>query len=120
MGLISYVKHDAKREAAKPKKSKRRRAADPPAALAAAEQVGVARTKKRSLLGGNNADMAPRGRNIHSRQSQRPSATAAIMPTSCAAINAATPAGAMPANVSDSERAIVTAGLANDVEAVNQ
>ena len=31
-----------------------------------------------------------------------------------------TPEGAMPANVSESERAIVTAGLANDVEAVNQ
>jgi hypothetical protein len=28
--------------------------------------------------------------------------------------------GAMPANVSDNERAIVTAGLAKDVEAVNQ
>ena len=35
-------------------------------------------------------------------------------------MNAAIPAGAMPAKVSDSERAIVTAGFANDVEAVNQ
>ena len=35
-------------------------------------------------------------------------------------MNAAIPAGAMPANVSESERAIVTAGFANDVEAVNQ
>ena len=35
-------------------------------------------------------------------------------------MNASTPAGAMPANVSDSERAIVTAGLANEVDAVNQ
>ena len=35
-------------------------------------------------------------------------------------MNAATPAGAIPANVSDSDRAIVTAGLANEVEAVNQ
>ena len=35
-------------------------------------------------------------------------------------MNANTPAGAIPAKVSDSDRAIVTAGLANDVEAVNQ
>ena len=35
-------------------------------------------------------------------------------------MKAATPAGAMPAKVSESERAIVTAGLANDVDAVNQ
>jgi hypothetical protein len=34
-------------------------------------------------------------------------------------MNAATPAGAIPANVSENERAIVTAGLAKDVEAVN-
>jgi len=31
-----------------------------------------------------------------------------------------TPDGAIPANVSDSDRARVTAGLAKDVEAVNQ
>ena len=35
-------------------------------------------------------------------------------------MNGRTPLGAMPAKVSDKERAIVTAGLANDVEAVNQ
>jgi hypothetical protein len=34
--------------------------------------------------------------------------------------NATTPDGAIPANVSETERAIVTAGLANDVKAVNQ
>jgi hypothetical protein len=34
--------------------------------------------------------------------------------------NAVTPDGTMPANVSDSERAIVAAGFAKDVEAVNQ
>ena len=33
---------------------------------------------------------------------------------------AGAPDGAMPAKVSDSERAMVTAGLANDVDAVNQ
>src|ERR1700733_5306625 len=53
-------------------------------------------------------------------QSQRPNTTAASMPRSCAPIKAATPAGAMPAKVSERERAIVTAGLANDVDAVNQ
>jgi hypothetical protein len=31
-----------------------------------------------------------------------------------------TPVGAIPAKVFDSERAIVTAGLAKDVDAVNQ
>jgi hypothetical protein len=31
-----------------------------------------------------------------------------------------TPVGAIPANVSENERAIVTAGLANEVDAVNQ
>jgi hypothetical protein len=35
-------------------------------------------------------------------------------------MNKATPLGAIPANVSDKERAIVTAGFANEVEAVNQ
>jgi hypothetical protein len=35
-------------------------------------------------------------------------------------MKAATPAGAIPANVSDSVRAMVTAGLAKEVEAVNQ
>ena len=46
--------------------------------------------------------------------------TAASIPTNCAAMKAATPAGAMPAKVSESERAMVTAGFANEVEAVNQ
>jgi hypothetical protein len=35
-------------------------------------------------------------------------------------MKAATPTGAIPANVSESDRAMVTAGLANEVEAVNQ
>ena len=35
-------------------------------------------------------------------------------------MNPITPEGAIPAKVSDSERAIVTAGFAKDVEAVNQ
>jgi len=41
-------------------------------------------------------------------------------PISCATMNANTPPGAIPAKVSDKARPIVTAGLANDVEAVNQ
>ena len=46
--------------------------------------------------------------------------TAASAPTPCAPRNAGTSPGVIPANVSDKERAIVTAGLAKDVEAVNQ
>jgi hypothetical protein len=46
--------------------------------------------------------------------------TAATIPASWASMNAAIPAGAIPAKVSESDRAIVTAGLAKDVEAVNQ
>jgi hypothetical protein len=53
-------------------------------------------------------------------QSQRPINTAAPIPASWAMMKASTPEGAMPAKVSESDRAIVTAGLANDVEAVNQ
>ena len=45
---------------------------------------------------------------------------AANAPIICAAIKGSTAAGAIPANVSVRERAIVTAGLAKDVEAVNQ
>ena len=52
--------------------------------------------------------------------SQSDNVTAAAMPASWATMNARTPAGAMPANVSDRDLAIVTAGFANDVEAVNQ
>jgi hypothetical protein len=45
---------------------------------------------------------------------------AAPAPTSCAAMKAGASAGRMPANVSLAERASVTAGLAKDVDAVNQ
>ena len=53
-------------------------------------------------------------------QSQRDSAIAIVAPTNCATINASTPVGAIPAKVSESARAKVTAGLANEVDAVNQ
>jgi hypothetical protein len=58
--------------------------------------------------------------NFHLRHSHRARSTAASMPANCARINAAAPAGAIPANVSEIERAMVTAGFANEVEAVNQ
>lgn len=45
---------------------------------------------------------------------------AAAAPRNCATIKGATEEGAMPAKVLDKLRAMVTAGLANDVEAVNQ
>jgi hypothetical protein len=43
-----------------------------------------------------------------------------MAPMICATMNAGTSVGAMPANVLEKERAMVTAGLAKDVEAVNQ
>ena len=46
--------------------------------------------------------------------------TAASIPASWDTMKAATPLGAIPAKVSESDRAIVTAGLAKEVEAVNQ
>ncbi len=48
------------------------------------------------------------------------SATAASVAASWARMKATTPEGAIPANVLEKARAIVTAGLANDVDAVNQ
>jgi hypothetical protein len=47
-------------------------------------------------------------------------AAAASAPASCAAMNAGTDAGAIPAKVLLSDRAMATAGLAKEVEAVNQ
>jgi hypothetical protein len=43
-----------------------------------------------------------------------------MAPTIWAAMNGATELGAMPANVSENTRPIVTAGLAKAVELVNQ
>jgi poly(A) polymerase Pap1 len=48
------------------------------------------------------------------------SAIAPRAPRTCATTNIGTLAGAIPAKVFVSARAIVTAGLANEVEAVNQ
>jgi hypothetical protein len=46
--------------------------------------------------------------------------TAASIPAIWETMKAATPVGAISVNVSESDRAMVTAGLANEVEAVNQ
>jgi len=48
---------------------------------------------------------------VHTANSQRLRNTVASIPTSCAATNPMTPPGAIPAKVSESERAIVTAGF---------
>jgi hypothetical protein len=67
-----------------------------------------------------------RGRRIRSTLASKPGTShrnrsvAAIAPASCAARNRGTSAGRIPANVSESERAIVTAGFAKEVEEVNQ
>jgi hypothetical protein len=52
--------------------------------------------------------------------SQRNNAVAAAAPANWAATNPGVSAGRIPANVSDAARASVTAGLAKDVEEVNQ
>ena len=54
------------------------------------------------------------------RSSQPRTAAAVTAPISWAPMNAGAFAGAMPLNVSVNERARVTAGLANEVDAVNQ
>jgi len=53
------------------------------------------------------------------RHNQRATAKAASIPTSCATMNDTTPLGAIPANVSDKERVIGTAGFAKEAKAVN-
>ena len=58
----------------------------------------------------NSTSVVGSGTDIHARQSHRLRVTAASIPTNCAAMNAATPVGAMPVKVSVSERATVTAG----------
>jgi hypothetical protein len=45
---------------------------------------------------------------------------AVMAPIICATMNGATSASRIPANVSERALAMVTAGLANQVEAVNQ
>ena len=52
--------------------------------------------------------------------STRTSVNPTAMPTSCETMKADTSAGRMPANVSVYDLAVVRAGLANDVDEVNQ
>jgi hypothetical protein len=52
--------------------------------------------------------------------SQPKTAAAAAPPSAWATMNPGTSAGRMPAKVSLAARAMVTAGLANEVDAVNQ
>ena len=56
---------------------------------------------------------------LRAGQSQAAKSIAASAPVHWAAMKAGTLPGAIPANVSDGERARVTAGFANDVDAVN-
>jgi len=51
--------------------------------------------------------------------SQRNSKVATKAPASCATMNSGTSAGRIPAKVFDNDRAMVTAGLAKEVQAVN-
>ena len=55
-----------------------------------------------------------------SENRNRVTITAQIVPMLCATMKAKTPLGAMPAKLLVNPRAIVTAGFAKDVEAVNQ
>src|SRR5262249_51705533 len=54
------------------------------------------------------------------RSSHRTTATAKAPPMTCATMNPGTSTGRIPANESLTARASVTAGFANDVDAVNQ
>ena len=78
---------------------------------------------------------SPKAFNVHKRESFKlsslklysdplnrsdPASAPTVAPVSCAAINAGTSPGAIPAKVSDKLRATVMAGLAKLVEDVNQ
>src|SRR6185295_5494925 len=79
---------------------------------------GVRRWTSRPLTArGRTTSGADRG---SAGTSHRKRAVAAAAPRSCATMNPGASAGRIPANVSEAARASVTAGLANDVEAVNQ
>ncbi len=72
----------------------------------------------RGVRGGGETD-----RELHHADrgvSQPKRAVAAPAPSNCATTNAGASAGRIPANVSVADRASVTAGFANDVDAVNQ
>ena len=66
------------------------------------------------------ADAATRCHSVAVGRERRNIGNAKAKPANWARTKPGTSAGRMPANVSLSDRAIVTAGLANEVEAVNQ
>ena len=66
----------------------------------------------------HEADAWPCGRGLGT--SQPKSAAAVAAPNICATMNPNTEFGAIPANVLERLRAMVTAGLAKEVDAVNQ
>ena len=63
--------------------------------------------------------VSARGRSA-GRNNRPATVIASAAPVSCATIKGATSGKRMPANVFENARAMVTAGFANDVEAVNQ
>jgi hypothetical protein len=72
-------------------------------------------------IGGRAAARANRTLHADDGWKRQPKSTvAAAVAIICAAMNAGAETGAMPAKVLDRVRAIVTAGLAKDVDAVNQ
>ncbi len=62
----------------------------------------------------------PADKGFSSANSQPKNRVAATAPANCAAMNKGAEVGLIPAKLSDRQRARVTAGLANEVEAVNQ
>ena len=81
-------------------------------------------TRRRAAVAGDPGRQADRAGIVHgplrSFNSQPNRPLAARAPPNWAAMNRGADVGAMPAKVLDSERAMVTAGLANEVDAVNQ
>ncbi len=69
---------------------------------------------------GCSADRKAHQRRAFLAKSQSQSRRPITAPATCAGRKSSALAGAMPANVSEKIRAIVTAGFAKDVEAVNQ
>jgi hypothetical protein len=71
--------------------------------------------------GSTNLDGKPRPQEYSlTAQSHCAKTVASAAPANCATMKAMTPAGAMPAKVFEKARANVTAGFANEVDAVNQ
>ncbi len=85
-------------------------------ALMGVRAVGVAQPVRRDLLRGKRAV----NQNVLPSSDISEEDVAATAPSICAIMKPGVSIGRMPANVSLSDRAIVTAGLANDIDDVNQ